>query len=533
MARPMDWYLLNLDGDPAPGDPLAIRDLARRFLTLAHDADHAATSVRGTSGGDAVTTWIGRSGDAFREEIGALPGDLGKVAASYGRAGRALTGYASVLIEAQAQSERALVAGRRAAHQLTGARAELAAATGALRSAPPVAAAPLAPLLASPGPVGTGIALPDRDAVAAATRNHAAAQARLAHARASTDAAGDDLGTAQRLAQAARDLREQAEDAAVHALRDASHAGIRNRGWFHHLTSHLAGSWHTTVEVCKVAGLVLAVAGLVLTGPVIGTLLTITAVVLLAETLRDYRHGRASPFQVALSIAAVLPGVRLAEGARVGVRLAADARLLREAPEAGTVISRDLSSMPWEREPGQWHSLLSERAQTIARREKRMLRRVTAAVRPHYDDLRGRWPIMPEEERNEAITEIYQSVRRAMHAPRALCTPRPMQPNEYGYATRIGDDFFIDVNNNSGVEPTIATIVHETRHSFQLGQIARLDHGLYAHPHAQVWAHNFSLGNYAHPTIDYVAYRHQPIELDADALEHLIGKSLGRLWPGR
>ncbi|MGF7233338.1 MAG: putative T7SS-secreted protein, partial [Frankia sp.] len=408
MARPLDWYLLDLDGDPAPGDPFAIRDLARRFLALAQDADRASTGVRGSAHGDAVTSWVGRSGDAFREEIGALPGQLDKVAASYGRAGHALTTYASALIEAQAQSERALTAGRLAAHRLAGARAELTTATGVLRSAPAVAAGPSSSLISGPGLVGDGIALPDRAAVAAATRNHAAAQARLAHARTLTDAVGDELDAARRLAQAARDLREQAEDSAVHALRDASHAGIRNQGWFHHLTTSLAGSWHTTVEVCKIAGLVLAVASLVLTGPVIGTLLTITAVVMLADTLRAYREGRAGPFQVALAIAAVLPGGRLAHGAQVAARLAADARVLREAPEAGTIISRDLVGMPWEREPGEWHRLLSERAQIIARREKRMVRRVAAAVRPHYDDLRGRWPMMPEEERNAAIRQILQ-----------------------------------------------------------------------------------------------------------------------------
>ncbi|MGF7236164.1 MAG: hypothetical protein ACQSGP_14555, partial [Frankia sp.] len=115
----------------------------------------------------------------------------------------------------------------------------------------------------------------------------------------------------------------------------------------------------------------------------------------------------------------------------------------------------------------------------------------------------------------------------------ATCTPMYMEANEYGYASRNDGEYFLTINNNTGAEPTIATIVHETRHTLQMKQIARLERGRSAHPDTRIWAHNFSTGNYAHPVIDYIAYRHQPVELDADAVEHLVGNSLGRMWPGR
>ncbi|MGF7235146.1 MAG: putative T7SS-secreted protein, partial [Frankia sp.] len=90
-GRPTDWHVLDLDADPTPGAPLDIRDLARRLLELGVDASDAASRFRRAGADEAVASWIGLSGDAYRAEIGAFPGDLDKLSASYGMAGRALT----------------------------------------------------------------------------------------------------------------------------------------------------------------------------------------------------------------------------------------------------------------------------------------------------------------------------------------------------------------------------------------------------------------------------------------------------------
>jgi hypothetical protein len=86
-GRPADWYVLDLDGDPTPGDLYTIDGMAARFLSLASDAGEAAGRLRSLAGDEAVVSWAGSSGDAYREEIGGLPRDLDKLSHSYGMAG--------------------------------------------------------------------------------------------------------------------------------------------------------------------------------------------------------------------------------------------------------------------------------------------------------------------------------------------------------------------------------------------------------------------------------------------------------------
>jgi hypothetical protein len=352
VVRPADWWVLDLVGDPTPGDPFAVRDLARRFLGLAADADHAAGRVRSLAGTEAVSRWVGESGDAYRDEIGDFPGQLAKLSASYGLAGQAVTAYAVSLDGAQVQADRALVAGREARARWGAAKVGLSAAEAAESSAalaadgatrPPARSVPPAGSVSGFGSAAT-VLVPDPAVVAAAVRNHTAAQTRLVQARATEQAARDDLDAARRLALAAQGLREQAEDTAAHALNAASHAGIRNKGFWGHLKDAATTAWHLTVAVCKVAVVVLAVVALIVGGPLVWGLLLAASLVVLADTLDRYRQGKASLLDVGLAALACIPGGRLAgEGADL-VRLTAAGRTLttrgRTLLTAGRVIVR-------------------------------------------------------------------------------------------------------------------------------------------------------------------------------------------------
>ena len=76
MTRPTDWWVLDFAGDPTPGDPFAIRDLARRYGEFVADVEAAAGRLRALTARDAVAGWVGRSGAAFRDEVHDLPTQL-------------------------------------------------------------------------------------------------------------------------------------------------------------------------------------------------------------------------------------------------------------------------------------------------------------------------------------------------------------------------------------------------------------------------------------------------------------------------
>jgi uncharacterized protein YukE len=116
-------------GDPL-SDPRAQRllsadtgeigSLAGTFRTVAHQAQTAAAGLRGAQG-DA--RWTGGAADAFRSQVGKLPGDLEKVQNSYGEVATALDGYESQLGPIQTQF-------RSLATQLSGAQSSLTTAQG-------------------------------------------------------------------------------------------------------------------------------------------------------------------------------------------------------------------------------------------------------------------------------------------------------------------------------------------------------------------------------------------------------------------
>jgi hypothetical protein len=300
---------LDLDGDPTPGSPMDIRDLATRFLGLAADASSAAGRFRQAAGDEAVASWVGLSGDAYRAEIGGFPGDLDKLSTSYGMAGRALNVFASQLDGAQAQADSALARGREARAHLTSAQAGLTNATTAEASSTQALATARHPrTVAAPVPAGAGATAPAPDpaAVTAAVRNHTAAATRMTQAQAAVTSAQADVAAARRLALAAGGLRQDAEASAAHEIHAASHAGIHNKKWWQKLGSALAAGWHVLVDVAKVVVLVLGIVALIIGGPLAWVVFA-AALIVLADTLAKYAQGKASLWDVALAALACIP----------------------------------------------------------------------------------------------------------------------------------------------------------------------------------------------------------------------------------
>jgi hypothetical protein len=102
-----------------------ISALAATFRTVASQAE---TAISGLHGAHGDANWFGRAADAFRTQLGKLPGDLAKVQHSYSETAGALDSYGSELGPIQSRF-------RSLAGQITSAQSSLTTAQGNLTTA--------------------------------------------------------------------------------------------------------------------------------------------------------------------------------------------------------------------------------------------------------------------------------------------------------------------------------------------------------------------------------------------------------------
>jgi hypothetical protein len=72
VGRPSDWFVLDLEGDPTPGDPVVVSGLAGVWSGFADEVEAAERGLRSLAGDGAVLRWLGAAG-----AVEAFPGDLG------------------------------------------------------------------------------------------------------------------------------------------------------------------------------------------------------------------------------------------------------------------------------------------------------------------------------------------------------------------------------------------------------------------------------------------------------------------------
>jgi uncharacterized protein YukE len=135
MSRPADWHNLDLDSDPTPGDVHAIRAQGHRFQTFADDVASVHRLLNNAAKDQALAEWNGKAAEAFRGQIGKLPGQLSKLHKSYGAAGDALVAFAGRVESEQSAADGALAKARILRGDLTAKQAELGRAKDAASSA--------------------------------------------------------------------------------------------------------------------------------------------------------------------------------------------------------------------------------------------------------------------------------------------------------------------------------------------------------------------------------------------------------------
>ncbi|MFF3344696.1 RHS repeat-associated core domain-containing protein [Streptomyces sp. NPDC002779] len=303
--RPTDWHVLDLDGDPVPGDPQQVRQLAKKLHDFADDVSDALRLVKGMAGEGTLAEWAGKSADVFKEDFADVPKNLKKLKSSYELCGDALADYWPKLERAQALADRALARGREARSDLASAKSRLSTADSWVTRAGKEADK------YKDDPTGSKAAdKPDEAKVRAATRDVQQAESAQATARGDVADAQGALDAAKKMAEDARKMREEAARTAKTKIDEASDAGIQNRSWWEDIGDWFVDNWDTIVAVCKVVVAVVGVIALIIGGPILGAILLVAALVVLADTLYKYSQGRASLWDVAFAALGCIPAFK-------------------------------------------------------------------------------------------------------------------------------------------------------------------------------------------------------------------------------
>ena len=218
--RPVDWSPL-AGSDPIPGDPDRVEQLGRHYQRVASAISDAATKLRRIAGHQDMQS---EAVDAFRDSAGKVAADISRAHERYDGVGRALTGYAPELRDAQSESAAALVQAQEAQRAQASANQLAQAAQARIHAAPE-------------GADTTSDQGAHRRAVAAA------------------QGAGDDLAAARRRLNQAIGARDAAARRATNLVKDVKNSGDLNDSWW--------DNWGAKIVkmIVKVADIVAVVAG--------------------------------------------------------------------------------------------------------------------------------------------------------------------------------------------------------------------------------------------------------------------------------
>jgi uncharacterized protein YukE len=285
--RPADWYVLDLDKDPTPGNPDRIRKLAGTLHDFADDVSDVLRGLKGIAKEEEILSWAGKTAEVFAEEFEDAPKKLRKLKKSYNLAGDALATFWPDLQDAQEKADKALRDGRKAREELTTAQTALTGAEDWVRRA--------TEKTDSYDPAKNGgkdVPKPDEADVRRATRDAQHAKARQEAAERNVESAQSALEAAKKLAGQAKGLREEAARRTVTKLREASDAGIPNRHWWEEIGDWVSDHWDEIVTICKWVVTIVGIVVMIVGGP-LGWLVFAAALVVMADTIRKVIKGEA------------------------------------------------------------------------------------------------------------------------------------------------------------------------------------------------------------------------------------------------
>lgn len=296
-----EWQVLDLNGDPTPGDPGRIRELVGRLHQQTELIDRNVSRLRSVSADGGDLRMEGDYAPKFREVLSELPDELAKLGKAYRGCGTALSTFASSLEAAKAKSGTALRQGRDAHDQHQGALREIRSLL------PPDRQATFA----------TGLGPNDSlvEAAIADLNESVKAQVRIAARRARL--AESDQDRARRLALEAARLRGEAENHCANGIKDAlNDSGIKNKSWWRKAWDTVSKpfrSWDDFVKLCGTVAMVAGVVALFISGPIGWALMAaalVAGAVVFGDTLAKFASGKAGLGELAFSALGLIPGGR-------------------------------------------------------------------------------------------------------------------------------------------------------------------------------------------------------------------------------
>ncbi|MGW2180223.1 beta strand repeat-containing protein [Streptomyces sp. NPDC001732] len=272
------WEVLGFGEDPTPGDPEAIRTLARTYQELGDGAGEAVDLLRDDG---AIRRGKGQAMDALKTRINKdLPGLLSKTRDSFRTAAGAYDQYANTLTDAQDMLDRAIDQGQEVA-----------------------------------GTANTEVPALAPDASPEQAADHQSRQGEV-------NAAKEQLSAAVLLGQEAQKLREEGSTRASIVLDDAAEQAIPARDFVKAFGDFLADN--PFVEI--ITGILVAIVAVFL--PVVGLILG--AILFAVSVIRMVSQGKIDAGEIIVGLLTLVPGGVLLGG--LGKVVAAAGKLAKFAP---------------------------------------------------------------------------------------------------------------------------------------------------------------------------------------------------------
>ncbi|MEU2422909.1 hypothetical protein ABZ619_18125 [Streptomyces sp. NPDC007851] len=323
MVRPTDWHNLDLHDDPTPGDPYEVRLQGQRYKTFVEDVATVLRGIRSASKDSVLKESAGKAMDAFKDQIGKLPGQLQKLHDSYELVSGALLAYAGKLEHAQTTADHALAKARILRGDLSKAQSRLAGATTAANTAKSAQDKLNNPSGNAPAP--------DPEKVRKATRDAQHANDHQKAVQGQVDSLNSQLAELRAKAENAGQDQDKAATKLVHDIHSASDAGIHNKKWYEKVGGWIADNWDGFVTACKFFVAVAGILLLFLGGPIFALIVLAAALIVLADTIAKFAQGKAGWGDILFAVLDCIPVVgklamlakagRLVKGIRMAIRV--------------------------------------------------------------------------------------------------------------------------------------------------------------------------------------------------------------------
>lgn len=273
------------------GDAAGIVARGREIEDLGEQMIGAADILREV--GDGATEERGRSIERIRSEVGDAHEELRKAGERYKPTGGVMKSYGEKLADVQAAMRTIVRDAADAKTALDQKRAAAASAASAAEDAP------------------------DADPTdATAVERNRRLQESAATAQTAAGNAEDELDAQYALFDSQWDLWDEAYETALRGITDATEGNVSDN-W----TDDLAGVVEVVLEVLAWAGVVLAIAALIIGGPFIALIAAIAGVIALIGTVFLWAKGRRGLADVGWAIVGVLPFGKLGKLSQSGKRL--------------------------------------------------------------------------------------------------------------------------------------------------------------------------------------------------------------------